>query len=289
MTALNASQYLRFALIVSEALIIGILEYAVGSDTSPQVSHYISLDVFYCLPVIQAARLSAIHAARRHDSQVSTIVGVAVAFVWSTTEMALSLTPFPAAMYMLNIFTRSVVFTVIGRVVSKLWREGKQANKDLLTGLSTRMDFLEKLEIEQSRSERTNSPYSLLFIDIDRFKSMNEVYGHQVGDEVLKVLANILTDCSRKVDIAARLGGDNFALLLPDTDYPSCEIVIQRIEASTMRVFEERLWPISVSIGRTTRVGKSNNNADWVIQLADENMNEVKRNKQHMTPDLAGN
>lgn len=280
MANLKTSHYAHIALITSEVLLISYLEYTIGKDTVSGMIQYISLDVFYCLPVIQTARLSVIHAARRHhDTQISTIVGIAIAIVWSATEIAITWPHFPPVMFVLNTFTRSVVFTVIGRVVIKLWREGKLANKDPLTGLATRIELLERLENEQSRSERTDSPYSLLFVDIDRFKSMNEVYGRQVGDEALKVLASILRDSSRKVDVAARLGGDDFVLLLPDTDNLSCDKLIKRINTSAKRAFEERLWPISISIGQTTKVGKSNKEVDWVIQLADENMSEVKNRK----------
>jgi len=284
MAKLSTSYYGRIALITSEVLIISFLEYSVGSNTALEVSQYISLDVFYCLPIIQTARLSAIHAARRHDTPISIIVGVTVALVWSATEMMITWPHFPIAMFLLNTFTRSVVFTVIGRVVIKLWREGKLAYKDSLTGLATRVELLEKLEIEQSRSERTDSPYSLLFIDIDRFKSMNDVFGRQVGDEALKVLASILRGCSRKVDIAARLGGDEFALLLPDTDKSACDMMHRRVEASIKQAFEERLWPISVSIGEATKTGKSNKKVDWMIQLADENRYEANKQKQQVMP-----
>jgi diguanylate cyclase (GGDEF)-like protein len=102
----------------------------------------------------------------------------------------------------LNIFTRSVAFTVIGRVLIKLWREKAYARKDVLTGLANRLEILQRLETEQGRSERTKRPYSLLFIDIDQFKLINDNFGHQVGDEVLSVLADILRTSSRKIDVA---------------------------------------------------------------------------------------
>jgi GGDEF domain-containing protein len=133
--------------------------------------------------------------------------------------------------------------------------------------LANRLELMERLKSEQGRSERSRRPYSLLFMDVDEFKTMNDMFGHQGGDEALKVLADILRDCCRKVDIPVRLGGDEFVLLLPDTDEQSCDVVIQRI------------WPISISIGRTTNIGKTLE-AESVIHLADENMYLAKRTKQ---------
>jgi len=163
----------------------------------------------------------------------------------------------------------------------KLWREREYARKDMLTGLANRVELLERLEAEQYRSERSGRPYSLLFIDIDDFKAMNDNYGHQAGDEALKILAYILKISSRKIDVAARLGGDEFVLLLLDTDERTCEIMIKRIETSTKQAFEGRSWPISISIGHTTNIGKTQE-VDWVIRLADENMYKAKRMKQQM-------
>ena len=116
----------------------------------------------------------------------------------------------------------------------------------------------------------------MLFIDVDQFKALNDIHGHHVGDEALKILASILRKSSRKVDVVSRFGGDEFVLLLPDTDEDSCDILVKRIEMSTDKEFQDRSWPISVSIGRTTQTGRQQN-VDVVLRAADENMYKVKR------------
>ncbi|NJD35841.1 MAG: GGDEF domain-containing protein [Betaproteobacteria bacterium] len=274
------SNYARMVLIAAEVLLISILSYGAGAYLPGEMGAYISLDVLYCLPIIQTARLAAIHDAVRHsDTQTSTLIGMAVALAWSATEAAIIWPNFPVAAFLLNLFTRSVAFTVLGRVMLKLWRKSEYAHKDMLTGLANRMELLEKLEIEQARSERSGSAYSLLYIDIDRFKSLNDAYGHHVGDEALKLVAEILRESSREADVAARIGGDEFILLLPDTNEESCAVLIERIENATKQAFEEKSWQIAVSIGKATKVGKTKK-VDWVIQLADEHMYETKRAKQ---------
>ncbi len=275
----NISYFGRILFIAFEVLLIGVLDYSIANAFPVEMARYVSLDVLYCLPIIQTARLTAIHTMRRYDTQTSTFVGVAVALIWSASEAVISWPYFPLSAFVLNTFTRSVVFTVIGRVLIKLWRERKYAYLDALTGLANRLELLERLEAEQGRSERSGRPYSLLLIDIDQFKMLNDDFGHHVGDEALKVMADILRGSSRKMDVPARLGGDEFVLLLPETDKSSCDILIKRMETSTQQIFAERSWPISVSIGRTTNIGK-NQDADMVLRLADESMYQAKKLKQ---------
>ncbi len=280
MAGQKASYYARILLIGIEVFLISFLSYAAGEYLPGEMGNYISLDVLYCLPIIQTARLAAIHDAVRHsDTQTSTFVGIAVALAWSATEAAIIWPTFPVAAFLLNAFTRSVAFTVLGRVVLKLWRKSEYAHKDMLTGLANRVELLERLAIEQVRSERSGSPYSVLYLDIDQFKSLNDSYGHHVGDDALKIVADICRESSREVDVVARVGGDEFILLLPDTDKHACDVLIKRIEDSSTQAFAERSWQISLSIGQATKVGKTKK-ADWVIQLADQNMYEAKRLKR---------
>ena len=268
----------RLSLIVLEVAFITFLGYWVDRYLPLDMARYVSLDVLYCLPVIQTTHVTAIHAKRRTDTQSSTIIGILLALAWSSAEAYLA-QPFPLDAFLLNVFTRSVVFTVLGRVLVKLWREREYARKDMLTGLSNRVDVIERLKSEQSRSERSGKPYSLLFIDIDQFKMLNDNLGHRTGDEALKILADILRNSTRKEDIVSRLGGDEFVLLLPDTDEQSCDVLVQRIQRAADRSFTEKKWPISVSIGRITGTGQTQE-ADWVIRMADENMYEIKRTKR---------
>lgn len=278
------SYYGHIALIVAEVFIISLLNYAVVSLFPIESSRYISLDVLFCLPVIETAHLTSIRANRRYDTNTPIFVGITLALIWSATEVAISWPYFPMMVFALNTFTRSVIFTVIGRVLIKLWREREYARKDMLTGLANRVELLDRLEIEQGHSERSGRPYSVLFIDIDLFKALNDTHGHQVGDDALKMLASILRNSSRKVDVAARLGGDEFVLLLPDTDEQACEVMIKRIEAATKQAFEEQFWQVSVSIGKSTKIGKTKD-VDSVIHLADENMYEAKKAKKQMVQD----
>lgn len=258
-------------LVVFEIVLITILDY-VKTDT------YYSFDALYCLPVIQAASLSAIHATRRTDSQLPTIIAIAVAFIWSSVEVAIIWPDYPLNAFLFNIFTRSVTLTVIGRVVSKLWKEREYALKDALTNLGNRSEFLKRAETEQLRSQRSGHPYSILFIDIDNFKQMNDTLGHHIGDNALIKVAEILKENSRKIDALCRFGGDEFVVLFPETDEATCELLLKRIMHVAEQEFQQREWPISLSIGHVTERGKKRN-VDDLLRDADKKMYSVKRDK----------
>jgi diguanylate cyclase (GGDEF)-like protein len=261
----------RFLLVVAEVLLIAYLEYQ-------EAKAYISLDVLYCLPVIQAARLGAIQALRRTDSQAPTIIAVLVAIIWSMVEASIVWPNYPIKALVLNIFTRSVTFTVIARVVTRLWQEREYGRRDMLTSLSNRVEFFEKFEIEQLRSERSGRPYSLLFIDINQFKMLNDDHGHHVGDAALKTLAEILQENSRRVDTVSRFGGDEFVLLFPDTEVKECEMLANRIVQAAEQEFQKQGWKISLSIGHVTETGKEHS-ADEVLRRADSKMYSAKRSR----------
>lgn len=103
------------------------------------------------------------------------------------------------------------------------------ASVDELTQLTNRREFDRRLKEEWQRSVRFRRPLSLVMFDLDRFKSINDTYGHPAGDEVLRHAARLLTSQTRQMDCVARLGGDEFALLLVGTDRTGAQIVASRI------------------------------------------------------------
>jgi diguanylate cyclase (GGDEF)-like protein len=100
---------------------------------------------------------------------------------------------------------------------------------DYLTGLRTRGYFEQQLELEFKRSERHNQGFALLMVDIDFFKSLNDRYGHHVGDRVLREVTSLLVTDMREVDTVARYGGEEFVIILPETTEAEAEFVAQRL------------------------------------------------------------
>ncbi|MDR3439744.1 diguanylate cyclase [Telmatospirillum sp.] len=131
--------------------------------------------------------------------------------------------------------TTSAVQTLL-RDVSDL------ANRDHLTELYNRRAFFERLEEEMARSSRSQSPFGLLALDVDHFKQINDTHGHPVGDEVLRQLALAIRDTIRTADVAGRVGGEEFTILLPESTVVQVSALAQRLR--------ERVGEIAVPTGQ---------------------------------------
>ncbi|MDR3708561.1 MAG: diguanylate cyclase [Capsulimonadaceae bacterium] len=125
------------------------------------------------------------------------------------------------------------------------------ATLDGLTGLKNHRSFQERLDLEQQRAARYNIPLSLIFLDVDKFKTYNDTYGHPAGDEVLKTVARTLQNEARVTDFVARYGGEEFAIILTNTDYAGSLVVAERFRAAIETAcWKERL--VTASFGVTT-------------------------------------
>jgi diguanylate cyclase (GGDEF)-like protein/PAS domain S-box-containing protein len=134
------------------------------------------------------------------------------------------------------------------RLIEANMRLESLATLDGLTGLKNRRAFEARLAEELARSKRSDSPLSLLLLDIDHFKSFNDTFGHPRGDDVLRVVGRLLTRSIRDTDFVARYGGEEFAILLPDTDRDAAMQMGERLRES----IEHAVWserPITISVG----------------------------------------
>jgi diguanylate cyclase (GGDEF)-like protein/PAS domain S-box-containing protein len=123
-----------------------------------------------------------------------------------------------------------------------------QADSDSLTGLANHRRLFEVLQAEICRSKRTNREFSLLLLDLDELKKLNDHYGHLAGDRALCRLGQILKDSCRSIDTAARHGGDEFALVLPETDWAAAMLVASRICDLLGKDAEEPALSVSVGL-----------------------------------------
>jgi diguanylate cyclase (GGDEF)-like protein len=148
---------------------------------------------------------------------------------------------------------------------------------DPLTGLYNRRLFSETFEKELNRSRRYGSPLGLVVLDLHRFKEVNDKHGHPRGDEVLRAAAATLKKALRTSDSAFRIGGDEFALLLPQTDAEQALALSRRVET----VFAETLLPLQLSVGVSMDHGvatfpQDGEQADQLIRVADERLYRLK-------------
>lgn len=156
----------------------------------------------------------------------------------------------------------------------------RQAHMDYLTGLPNRRSFMDRGEIELARILRYESPLSILMLDIDHFKKINDTYGHQSGDLVLSSVASIFQVVLRHVDISGRLGGEEFAVILPETGIEKATEVAERlreiISADKVTLTDGIEISYTVSIGVATLIEK-NSNINMLLNEADKALYKAKQ------------
>ena len=156
----------------------------------------------------------------------------------------------------------------------------RQAQVDYLTGLSNRRHFIDEGEAELARAIRYKKPLSLMMLDIDFFKLVNDTYGHKTGDFVLQRISGLFKEALREIDIIGRLGGEEFAILLPETDLDKAIEVAERvrelIESSEIALEIGLPLHATVSIGVTTLMN-SEINIDMLLHQADQALYESKK------------
>lgn len=128
---------------------------------------------------------------------------------------------------------------------------------DRLTGIHNRRAFDEQLRKQVQLASRTKQPVSLLLVDIDHFKKYNDKYGHLVGDETLKGVAKLIKDNARATDITARFGGEEFALVLPDTGVDGASQMAERFR-NAIQAYAWSYEPVTISVGISTMLPLSN-------------------------------
>ncbi|BCM24225.1 diguanylate cyclase [Methyloradius palustris] len=160
-----------------------------------------------------------------------------------------------------------------------------QANVDYLTNIANRRAFIRQGEVEVARALRYGNPLSVAMLDIDYFKKVNDTYGHKTGDLVLQELSRICVETLRETDMVARMGGEEFAILFPETDaqhaFEVAERLRDKIEKNELSLESGMPLTFTISIGVIT-LTKKNVNIDMLLHLADKALYEAKntgRNK----------
>ena len=149
------------------------------------------------------------------------------------------------------------------------------ATHDQLTGVLNARAFAERLTQELERNSRYPRPLSLLYLDLDNFKIINDSHGHQTGDAVLRLVADAMRTSVRQSDVVGRLGGDEFAVLMPETDAPLADAAAKRLAASLRDVFKGTP-SVTASIG-VVSCAATDASTDDLLRRADQAMYDAKR------------
>ncbi len=154
------------------------------------------------------------------------------------------------------ILSRTIILGTVTLISIRYQREKERSlllsKRDPLTGLTNQPAFMDLVQSEIERSRRNGNSFSLLYIDCDDFRTINESKGHPVGDELLISIANTLASSIRKYDSAARMGGDEFCLLFPETGHQQSPSIVDRIQSELTQCMIEKRLSITFSIGVVT-------------------------------------
>jgi diguanylate cyclase (GGDEF)-like protein len=241
--------------------------YKVDDLTSAELS----VSVFYLLPILLA---SWRFGARG---------GMTMAFLCGTLSFAVDkkyhhVFSHPAFLYW-DAAVHFTFFAAFSYVLAELRTTyvhiANLARMDTLTGLANRRRFYELAEHELFRSRRSGQPLTLILIDVDNFKQLNDTQGHGEGDRALEMVAARLKKL-RKTDVACRVGGDEFVVLMPDTPPDAAQAVVDELHAHMTREAEQARWPVTFSVGVVT-YPRPPDSVEAMVHRADEAMYTVKR------------
>lgn len=243
-------------------LAIGFLDFLSGAS--------ISLSLFYMLPVF----LVTWFAGAREGQWISILCATDFLIIG---QMLLPHTSFMTHAW--NTLVRLAVFFIFNSVLSSLRsalaHEHELARKDPLTGIANRRQFYEQAGQATAGIRRHGRPFTLLYLDVDNFKEVNDRMGHEAGDSLLLQIASTLNGETRTLDLAARLGGDEFGILFLDTDSSSAKVLVKKIRTSLMAATRTTGLPVTCSMGVMTFT-RPPDSVNEMMAKADALMYEVK-------------
>lgn len=208
--------------------------------------------------------LLLLYAAMFYDTGRLVATGVLIGGMLVLPPAVGALDPVAAAVLLVEV---PVWALLAGAVHALVHRARATARTDGLTGLSNHVTFQSMLRAEHERMCRYGSPYSVLLVDLDHFKRINDTHGHPAGDEVLRGVARLLRQRARVTDTVARYGGEEFALLLPETDREQAMTVAEDL-CRLVRDGELAL-PVTVSVGVASSSDALVDTAEALLAAAD--------------------
>ena len=251
------------ALLVSGVALVpavGYLDHLSGSQ--------LSLFILYVVPVLLATS--------RAGRLAGALIALESAFVWFLADWGGDrVYPNPLVPAWNSLARFAQLLAIAG--LQSLWlRERGHARTDHLTGLANRAWFRECAGRELGRARRYGHAISVCYLDIDDFKQVNDTFGHEAGDRLLRVLGKTLRENTRASDLTARLGGDEFALLLPHTDGPAARALVDKLHRLLLDAMREGGWAVDFSFGLATFLVPPAT-VDELTRVADRLMYEAKK------------
>lgn len=247
----------------------GAVDYATG--------YRYTFSPFYLFPVLIASAALG--------RPFGLLVAASASAVWTFAQNPPWTAGFSWGLSAWNTLMHFVVLGSVAWLLAALEEEMLAARHDYLTHLFNRRHFMRSVEAERNRSGRSGEPFSVLSVDVDDFKALNDTRGHAVGDEALRVVADLLAGGARTMDVSARTGGDEFCVLLGAADAAVAEEIARRLRSASAEEFRRRGWPLGLSIGIATTRGTSET-VDQLLSRADAAMYREKQgHRRRASPD----
>lgn len=219
----------------------------------------------------------------RTSLTVALNISVVCALIWLADDIFIEATS-PTHGEWITTFIHlacfGVIATLIYRLDTALKNEKFISRHDFLTGLPNMHSFKDRAQSELNSASKANRIFSIVFVDCDNFKTVNDTLGHKTGDELLRVVSDHLAESMRSDDYVARYGGDEFVILLPNTDSETAVDILTRLQTSLNQKMQARGWPVTLSIGVATFEDYPAS-TDAAIKMADEVMYECKQGSKN--------
>jgi diguanylate cyclase (GGDEF)-like protein len=248
-------------------LLFGYIDYKVTPETS--------LSIFYLFPVSLLTWFT--------DKKVGVMASLLSALAWffihypsSYMENENSILVYSWNAVVMFSFLFIVSYLLIELRTAKE-RERESARLDPTTGIANKRLFFELARLEVKKVERYRHPLTVVYMDVDDFRKINDTLGRRVGDKLLQTVAETIKTTIRETDIIARMGGDDFVILLPGSGYEPANIVIRRVHKELLHSMQENDWSTTFSIGAATFINPPKS-VDDMIQRADHLMYLAKNN-----------
>jgi diguanylate cyclase (GGDEF)-like protein len=238
-TRLIAGREKPVALTVAFLLLatVATLDYVTGWE--------VSLTIFYLPPIVLAAWVLG--------KRAGILFALLGALVWVLVDAlsghpkAYTLVRFWNALVLAGYFVITVI--ILAKLKVALEHERNLSREDPVTGVANTRAFYEWSAREVDRARRYHRPITFVYVDCDDFKVVNDQHGHAAGDEVLREVARALRDVVRDLDLVARVGGDEFAVVLTETDRAGAQVAVGRVREGLLGVMARRGWPLTFSLG----------------------------------------
>lgn len=248
-----------FAVSVFLLLLVGTLDYITGTE--------LSFSLFYLIPIaVSSWGLKGNYGVLA--AFLSTILWLYIEVISTTDHHNIFI-------HLWNAIIRLGFFLLPALLLKSLEQERLHARTDFLTGAFNHRHFHEVLQGEVDRSTRYNLTFTVVFIDTDNFKAVNDTFGHTFGDETLKTIVEVMKTNLRKTDTIARVGGDEFIILLPETGEQAARSFIPNLCAKLKDEMLAKKCPITFSVGVLTLTAPQIS-TDQILNTADKIMYLVK-------------